>query len=210
MKDQRRIYHGERKGNSFMPIKDPDLFPWMLSDLRQGAQSSTTIFQDSSQIGQELDVKEALEARVCVSGQVLNTLDECFKLVGQKPQKMTRRLQEVFVEDFKRELAEIQSPEARRPFIVMKAIHLVHFRNDRVCGADRRRGLDRSLRRRSSARKLFGGPCCLRGANATACPKADRGSIGRIVVAAHRRAGCPESPFTDRLRSSVKTLMPRT
>jgi ferritin-like metal-binding protein YciE len=112
-----------------MPIKDPkELFVLMLSDLRQGAERSTKIFQELSQIAQDPDVKEALEARVYVSGQILNTLDECFKLIGQKPQKTSGRFQEVFVEDFRRELAEIQSQEARRLFILVKANHLVHFR----------------------------------------------------------------------------------
>jgi len=32
------------------------------------------------------------------------------------------------MEDFKRELAEIQSPEARRSFVLVKADHLAHLR----------------------------------------------------------------------------------
>jgi ferritin-like metal-binding protein YciE len=112
-----------------MPIKDPkELFVLMLSDLRQGTERSTKLFQELGQIAQDPDVKEALDARVYVSGQILNTLDECFKLIGQKPQKTSGRFQEVFAEDFRRELAEIQSPEARRLFILVKANHLVHFR----------------------------------------------------------------------------------
>jgi ferritin-like metal-binding protein YciE len=34
----------------------------------------------------------------------------------------------VFVEDFRRELAEIESPGAKRLFILAKALHLIHFR----------------------------------------------------------------------------------
>ena len=33
-----------------------------------------------------------------------------------------------FVEDFRRELAEIQNPAAKRLFILVKAIHLTHLR----------------------------------------------------------------------------------
>ena len=112
-----------------MPIKDPkELFVYMLSDLRHGAERSTKAFQELSQVAQDPDVKEALNARVYVSGQIVNTLDECFKLIGEKPVKTTGRIHEVIVEDLRRELGEIQSPEARRLFVLMKAIHLAHFR----------------------------------------------------------------------------------
>ena len=42
--------------------------------------------------------------------------------------KLSGRLHDVFVEDFRRELAEIQSPGARHLFILAKALHLIHFR----------------------------------------------------------------------------------
>jgi len=112
-----------------MPIKDPrELFVVMLSDLRQGAERSNKIFQELSEAAADPEVAEALRARVFVSGNTLNTLDECFKLIGQKPVKVAGRLHDVFVEDFHRELAEIQSPEAKRLFILAKAIRLAHFR----------------------------------------------------------------------------------
>jgi ferritin-like metal-binding protein YciE len=41
---------------------------------------------------------------------------------------VTGRLHDVFVEDFRRELAEIQSPEAKRLFVLAKANHLSHMR----------------------------------------------------------------------------------
>ena len=112
-----------------MPIKDPkELFVLMLSDLRQGAERSNKIFQELSEIAEDAEVTEALRARVFVSGNTLSTLDECFKLIGQKPVKVTGRLHDAFVEDFRQELAEIQSPEAKRLFILAKAIRLAHFR----------------------------------------------------------------------------------
>jgi len=42
--------------------------------------------------------------------------------------KLSGRLQEVFVEDFRRELAEIQNPIAKHFFVLTKASHLIHFR----------------------------------------------------------------------------------
>jgi hypothetical protein len=37
-------------------------------------------------------------------------------------------MQEVFVEDFRRELAEIQAPAAKALFVLIKANHLMHLR----------------------------------------------------------------------------------
>jgi len=42
--------------------------------------------------------------------------------------KLSGRLHDVFAEDFRKEVAEIQSPAARRLFILAKAIHLLHLR----------------------------------------------------------------------------------
>jgi ferritin-like metal-binding protein YciE len=63
-----------------------------------------------------------------VSQQTLERLDEAFKLIGEKPVNVTGQLHDVFVEDFRKELAEIQSPEARRLFVLAKANHLSHMR----------------------------------------------------------------------------------
>jgi ferritin-like metal-binding protein YciE len=112
-----------------MPVKDAkELFIWMLSDLRQGAERSTKLFQELTQIAQDPDIKEALNARVFISDKIMNTLDECFKIIGQKPVNTKGRLHEVIAEDFRRELAEIESPEGRRLFILAKANRLVHLR----------------------------------------------------------------------------------
>jgi len=112
-----------------MPIKDQkELFLWMLSDLRQGAERSTKIFQELAQAAQDSDIKEALDARVFVSAQNLSTLDECFRILGQKPVNTKGRLHEVFAEDFRRELAEIESKEGRRLFVLAKLNRLMHLR----------------------------------------------------------------------------------
>jgi ferritin-like metal-binding protein YciE len=112
-----------------MPIKTPkELFVMVLTDVRQGAEKSEKIYEEIGQLVQDPPVKEALLARAFVSGKVLATLDECFKLLGEQPAKLTGRLQETLVEDFRRELAEIQGPVARRIFALMKLNHLAQFR----------------------------------------------------------------------------------
>src|SRR6201981_36519 len=99
----------------------------MLSDLRQGTERTTRVFHELSEGVQEPELNEALEARVFVSLKILDTLDQCFKLMGEQPLKINGRLYEVFAEDFRRELAEIQNPTVRHLFILAKASHLIHF-----------------------------------------------------------------------------------
>ena len=112
-----------------MPINNPkELFVQMLSDVRQGTERTTKIFQEISQVAQNPDVKEAMEARVFVSNTILAKLDQCFKLIGEQPAKLSGHLYDVFAEDFRRELAEIQNPTVRHFFILAKASQLVHLR----------------------------------------------------------------------------------
>jgi Mn-containing catalase len=99
----------------------------MLSELRHGAERSLKIYDELGQAAQNPQVKEALDAREMISSQVLSRLDECFKLIGEKPVKVNERLHEVFIEDFRREIKEIQQPLARRLFVLAKASHLVHL-----------------------------------------------------------------------------------
>ena len=112
-----------------MPVKDPkELFIRMLSDVRRGAERSTKFYQELSELAEHQDIKEALNARVFVSDSIVKRLDECFRLIGAQPAKMEGKLYDLFVEDFRRELAEIQSPEAKRLFILIKASHMMHLR----------------------------------------------------------------------------------
>jgi ferritin-like metal-binding protein YciE len=112
-----------------MPAKTPkEVFVTMLSALREGAERTSNILQELSQAAQNPDIKEALEARVFIKDQIQERLDQVFKLIGEKPVKLSGRLLEVFSEDFRRELSEIQSPEAKRLFVLAKASHLVHLR----------------------------------------------------------------------------------
>lgn len=112
-----------------MSVKNPhELFVMLLSNVRQGTERTTKIFQEISQVALNPDVKEALEARAFVSQRTLEKLDQCFKLIGEQPVKLNGRLMEVFAEDFRKELAEIESPVAKHLYILAKANHLIHLR----------------------------------------------------------------------------------
>ena len=112
-----------------MPINDPKaVFLLLLSNVRHGAAQGKKIYQEISQLAQDPDVKEALDARALISEQAVAKLDRCFEIIGQKPVQGTGRLQEVFMEDFRREFNELQSPAAKRLYVLAKANHLTHIR----------------------------------------------------------------------------------
>src|SRR5215468_6095337 len=112
-----------------MPGRNPkEVFLMLLSDARQNTERSANFYREISSTAQNPDVKEALEARAYVAHKSLETLDKCFETIGEKPVKLSGRLHDVFAEDFRRELAEIQSPAARRLFALAKISHLVHLR----------------------------------------------------------------------------------
>ena len=105
-----------------------ELFVMLLSDARQNTERSSKLYQEISQAAQDPDIKEALESRAWISEKDLAAIDRCFQLIGEQPVKLSGRLQEVFVEDFRRELAEIQNPIAKHIYVLAKATHLVHLR----------------------------------------------------------------------------------
>jgi ferritin-like metal-binding protein YciE len=55
-------------------------------------------------------------------------LDECFRIIGEKPVKTDGRLHEVFLEDFRKEVGAIKSPVARRIYVLARANRLMHLR----------------------------------------------------------------------------------
>jgi ferritin-like metal-binding protein YciE len=112
-----------------MPVKSPkELFVMILSHARHGTERSSAIYKELSEQAQNPEIQQALGARAFVSQQNLEKIDEAFKLIGEKPVSVTGRMHDVFVEDFRKELAEIQSPEARRLFVLAKANHLSQMR----------------------------------------------------------------------------------
>jgi ferritin-like metal-binding protein YciE len=86
------------------------------------------ILQEMSAVAQNQEVAEAFEARAWVSAKIVSTMDEAFRLIGQKPMDLTGQLEDRFLEDFRKELGEIQSPGARRLFALAKASQLIHLR----------------------------------------------------------------------------------
>ncbi len=112
-----------------MPVKNPkELFVLLLTNVRNGVQRHASIYQEISQLVQDQDIKEAIDARIFLTEKTLSALDECFRLIGEQPAKTSGRLHEIFIEEFRRELSEIQSPLARHLYILAKLQQLAHLR----------------------------------------------------------------------------------
>jgi ferritin-like metal-binding protein YciE len=112
-----------------MAAKTPkEVFLMLLSNVRNRAERQSEIYQEIGKHAEEPEIKEAIEARTFVSKQILSKLDECFRIIGEKPGSSTGKLQETFLEDFRREVAEIQSPVAKHLFVLAKLNHLAHLR----------------------------------------------------------------------------------
>lgn len=112
-----------------MPVSNPkELFTKMLSDVRQRTEKTTKIYQELGDAAQDPNIKEALQSRAFLQDKTLSSLDRCFELIGEKPVQVSGRMEDVFVEDFRRELAEIKAPAAKALFVLIKANHLMHLR----------------------------------------------------------------------------------
>ena len=112
-----------------MPARNPrEVFLMLLSNVRNNTERATNAYQEFGKHAEDAEIKEALEARAFASNQILAKLDECFRIIGEKPAKTSGQLQETFLEDFRKEVAEIQSPIAKRLFVLAKLNHLAHLR----------------------------------------------------------------------------------
>lgn len=112
-----------------MPVKDAkEVFLLLLSHVREGADRASNAYDELSQLAKDAEIKEVLEARAIVNAGILQRLDQCFKILGEKPMPMAGRLRETFIEDVRNDLNEIQSPVARRLYILAKLVRLTHLR----------------------------------------------------------------------------------
>jgi len=112
-----------------MPVNNPlEMFVLLLSDVRRKTERSADFYSEASKLAEDPEIKEAIEARAFVAQKSLDKIDEAFKLINQKPVTLSGRTEEVFVEDFRREVAEIKAPVVRKIFVLSKLLHLTHWR----------------------------------------------------------------------------------
>ena len=118
-----------------MSVTTPkQVFVALLSNLKQSNEKAASIYTEIGQAVHDPEIKEALEARAFLSEKTVATLNQCFKVIGEQPVKFSGRIQETFVEDFRKELAEIQSPIAKKLFVLAKLTHLTTPPHRRIQG----------------------------------------------------------------------------
>jgi ferritin-like metal-binding protein YciE len=111
-----------------MPAKThKETFLMLLSHVREATEKATKIYDELGGVVQDPQVKDALEARAFVSQNTLTKIDQCFKIIGEQPAKLSGRLHETFLEDFRKEVGEMQSPTAKRFFVLAKLAQLTHL-----------------------------------------------------------------------------------
>src|SRR5690349_19406866 len=104
-----------------------ELFVAMLSNVMHREEKLADILAHIAGVAQDADIKQAIDSRVFLREQMVSALYRCFKLIDAQPIKPETRLHDVFVEDFKREVAAIEGPLAKRLFVLAKINHLVHL-----------------------------------------------------------------------------------
>jgi hypothetical protein len=112
-----------------MPIKEPkELFVKILSDLRQHEYGLTDTLKTVRENAQDQNIKEYFESLVYLSEKNVETIDKCFKMIKESPVKTDDKLKDLFLEDFKKEFNEIQSPFTKVVYFLAKANHLMNVR----------------------------------------------------------------------------------
>ena len=112
-----------------MAVKNPkELFVRLLSGIRQGTEQGTKLYKEISQLVEDPEVKEVLDARAFISEKSVSTIDECFRVIGEKPVKVSTQVQDVFANEFRKEFAEIEDPATRRLYLLARANQLNQLR----------------------------------------------------------------------------------
>jgi ferritin-like metal-binding protein YciE len=104
------------------------VFLLLLSSARHGTERAARFYEEISHYSPYADVKDMLHARALIASKTVAVLDDCFRLMRAAPVRHSGRVEEVFADDFRRELIELQSPAATALFILAKATHLQNFR----------------------------------------------------------------------------------
>jgi ferritin-like metal-binding protein YciE len=125
----RSLKQGEQENR--MAVQNPkELFVMLLSNVRHREERSTEILKHIGEAAKDPDIKEAVESHVFLKSQMIEALDRCFKLIGEKPQPQPAgdKLHDMLLEDFRKEVAEIHSPAAKHLFVLAKIKHVIHAR----------------------------------------------------------------------------------
>jgi ferritin-like metal-binding protein YciE len=105
-----------------------EVFLNLLSNIWHGNERVTKAFQELSQFVNDEGMRDSLQARIFVSTKIQGTLDECFRVLGEQPGKPNTRLIDTFIEDARKEVAEIKAPAGKNLYVAAKISQLIHMR----------------------------------------------------------------------------------
>lgn len=112
-----------------MSVQNPrELFVRMLSDVRRHEERVAHSLREIGERAEDPEIRQSLTALTYLSDRTLGTLDQCFGMISEKPVETDDRLQDVFIDNFRRALDELDSPVARTLYIASKANQLMYLR----------------------------------------------------------------------------------
>lgn len=104
-----------------------ELFVALLSNVMRREEKLGDILKQIAGNAQDDDIKEALESREFVREQQVMALQRCFKLLRAEPTEPETRMHEILLEDFKKQVAAIEGPVAKRLFVLAKINNLMRL-----------------------------------------------------------------------------------
>ncbi len=111
-----------------MPIQSAeDLFVTMLSKVHASEQRLQKGIDELSQAAQDQDVKNILSVRAYLTQQDVSNIEKCFQLIGKQPVQPDYRFADVWLEDIRRELGEIQNPALKTLFALNAARRIQNY-----------------------------------------------------------------------------------
>lgn len=114
--------------NEYMTAPAQQVFLLLLNNARHSTDRTRRFYDEISHYAPYADIKADLQARAVIANNTLSILDECLRLMGAEPTRIRSRMEEVFADDFRHELIEIQSPAAIALYILAKVSHLQNLR----------------------------------------------------------------------------------
>ena len=110
-----------------------DLFVSMLSHLHASEGRLQRVCEEMSKVAENDNVKEALEVRGFLTKQAVSSIEECFRILGRQPSEPSTRFEEVWLENVRNVLKEIESPVLKGMYIIHKIrelqnLHVAEYR----------------------------------------------------------------------------------
>jgi len=115
------------KGNPMIVESPKDLFEFLLSSTADGAERLAPALEELSRNIEDRNIEDALNAQVFVLRNIVGVLGQCFRLLRGQRSEIRARLLDVFMEEYRSELARVTSPTARRLLVLAKANALIQL-----------------------------------------------------------------------------------